>query len=91
MLRQMNVGDAESWLGRVDFFDPDAKLVVQIDGNRFHQALLDRRCGTAQTAALVAAGFSVLRITESELWYRPAHVIRRVRNARRSPQLVGPR
>jgi very-short-patch-repair endonuclease len=83
MERQVHVG-GDTWLGRVDFYDRAARLIVQIDSERYHAALVDREADEAQTAALKAAGFEVLRFTDFEVWYCAADVAAKVRRARAS-------
>lgn len=82
MERQVDVG-GEKWLGRVDFFDRRAGVIVQVDSERYHGSLIDKRADEAQTAALEAAGFIVERVTDFEVWYCADEVARRVRAARR--------
>jgi very-short-patch-repair endonuclease len=81
MVRQIDVG-GETWLGRVDFLNREAKLVVQIDSERHHTALIDRRADDAQTAAMEDAGFLVLRFTDAEVWYHGDKVVAELRRAR---------
>lgn len=82
MERQVDVG-GDRWLGRVDFFDRECKLVVQIDSERYHTALIDQRADKAQTAAMESAGFRVLRFTDHQVWYEADEVVARVREVRR--------
>ncbi|NNE73341.1 MAG: type IV toxin-antitoxin system AbiEi family antitoxin domain-containing protein [Acidimicrobiales bacterium] len=82
MRRQANVGSDSQWLGRVDFVDDELPLSVQIDGTRFHQALIDRRLDDAQTAALVAAGYEVLRLAERDVWHDGPRSLQRLAAAR---------
>ncbi|HEX6310704.1 MAG TPA: hypothetical protein VF152_03685, partial [Acidimicrobiia bacterium] len=49
MERQVDLGGGQ-WLGRVDFFDRETGIVVQIDSERYHAALIDKRADAAQTA-----------------------------------------
>ncbi len=79
--RQVWVGDDVEPIGRVDFIDVAARLVVEIDSDRFHTQLSDRRSDTERDARLRAAGFAIVRITEWELWHRPERVIARLREA----------
>jgi very-short-patch-repair endonuclease len=78
---QVDLG-GESWIARVDAVDRQARLVVQIDSDRFHLSFLDRRHDEQQDAALRALGWTVIRITESDLSRRPAWVVAVVRAAR---------
>jgi very-short-patch-repair endonuclease len=81
MDRQVDVG-GEEWLGRIDFIDRDAKLIVQIDSERYHEALIDKAADAAQTAALDEAGFEVQRYTDTQVFFRPYEVAGPVRRAR---------
>ncbi|MBI2704571.1 MAG: DUF559 domain-containing protein [Actinobacteria bacterium] len=79
MDRQVNVGNDVRWLGRVDFLDRSAKVIVQIDGDAFHKALIDRDHDEAQTRALEAAGWVVLRYDSWEVWHEPRRMLAEVR------------
>lgn len=82
MERQVQVG-GERWLGRVDFYDREARVIVQIDSERYHSSLTDKAADDRQTAALEAAGFRVERVTDFDVWYCADEVARRIRRARR--------
>ncbi len=41
--RQVDLGDADGWIGRVDFLFRGARLVVEVDGAEYHDGLVDRR------------------------------------------------
>lgn len=84
MRRQADLGDAVAWLARVDAFDDDARLVAEIDGDRFHRALTDSRADAARQRRLEAAGFRVIRFTEDQVWRDPRHVATTTRQARRA-------
>jgi very-short-patch-repair endonuclease len=45
----------------------DARLVVEIDSDRFHANPIDRRADARRDAHLRAAGYTVLRIPEAEI------------------------
>jgi very-short-patch-repair endonuclease len=81
MDRQVDVG-GEKWLGRIDFIDREARLIVQIDSERYHEALIDKAADEAQSVALREAGFEVLRVTDTQVWFRPNEVTAAVRRAR---------
>jgi very-short-patch-repair endonuclease len=83
MERQVDVGGC-TWLARVDYIDRPCRVVVQIDSDRFHASVADQRHDERQTAALEAAGFTVIRVWESDVWLRAAEVVDRVRTARRA-------
>lgn len=75
-LRQKEVGGAD-WIGRVDYLDPARKVVVEIDSDLHHSALLDAEGDAQRDVALAEAGYTVLRISEHDLWRRPEDVVRR--------------
>lgn len=75
--RQVDSGGA-MWSGRVDFLHATLPLVVEIQSERHHSALTDRRADAERRAALVAAGFDVLELTDTLIWTDPAEVLRRV-------------
>ncbi|HUF84910.1 MAG TPA: DUF559 domain-containing protein, partial [Acidimicrobiia bacterium] len=82
MRRQVDVGGGNKWLGRVDFVDQDVPLIVQIDSELYHSALIDREEDDRQTRALEEAGFEVLRFTDFQVWYRAAEVTEPIRKQR---------
>ncbi len=50
MLRQVDAGDAARWCGRVDFADPPGdtqRALMEVDSERYHSALVDRRADAA--------------------------------------------
>jgi very-short-patch-repair endonuclease len=75
-LRQRDVG-AGDWIGRVDYLDPDRRLIVEIDSDLHHTSLLDSDADRRRDAALAGAGYTILRVKEQDLWHRPAEVVRR--------------
>ena len=82
--RQVDVGGRE-WLGRVDFVDRTAKLLVEIDSALHHTSKLDRHRDQQRDRALLAAGWrQVLRIPEEHVWRKPWKVVSDVRRARAS-------
>jgi hypothetical protein len=66
------------WAGddllEVDFLWPDAGLVVEADGGRYHSTRWRRRQDAAKTAKLRAAGYTVHRVTDVEIAGAPAAV-----------------
>ncbi len=82
MERQAELGD-DAWIGRVDFVDRDAKVVVEIDSELHHSSISDRLADDRRRTALEASGWLVIRITQHELWHDPRAVQRRVRSARK--------
>jgi very-short-patch-repair endonuclease len=80
--RQVDLGDDEGWIGRVDFADRNLKVVVEVQGETFHSSLSDRRRDAERFRRLRAAGWIVVEIAEDEIFRRPELVIERVRSAR---------
>ncbi len=76
---QVNLGGA-SWTARVDFYYRRLRLVIEIDSDLHHSSKLDRASDARRDAALEAAGFRVMRITEHELRDHPHDVIARLRS-----------
>lgn len=78
--RQIDVGDDE-WIGRMDFVGDERRLVVEIDSAIHHAALLDVQRDQSVTERLEAAGWTVLRIAEDDLWNDSTKVVRDLRAA----------
>lgn len=78
--RQVDLG-AGDWIGRVDFYFPAARLVLEVDGEWWHDGALDTQRDRRRTAALEAAGFRVLRLPERLIRRSPDEVPGLVRAA----------
>jgi very-short-patch-repair endonuclease len=74
---QVELG-GEEWIGRVDFYFRDARLVVEVDSDLFHAEALDAAADRRRDEAFRGAGFAVVRITEEDLRERPSLVGSRV-------------
>jgi Protein of unknown function (DUF559)/Transcriptional regulator, AbiEi antitoxin len=59
----------------VDFYWPDHRLVLEIDGDKYHSLPRDRLDDTRRDRKLTLAGYIVLRISELELKTEPERVI----------------
>ncbi len=81
--RQVDLGDGTRWVGRVDLVHEQLPLVVEVQSERYHEALLDRAHDAARRAALEAAGFVVVEIWDTAAWYRRAEVLEVVRDGLR--------
>jgi hypothetical protein len=79
--RELNLGDGDSWIGRVEFVYPHAKLLIEIDGRMYHTALLDQKHDKNRRNRFNAAGWRVLQIDYEMLIQRPHHVAELVRSA----------
>jgi len=79
--RQRNLLGRE-WLGRVDFVSEKRKLVIEVDSDYCHGALIDQAADDARSDALEAAGYRVERFSDGEIWFRPAEAVTRLRAIR---------
>jgi very-short-patch-repair endonuclease len=83
MRRQVNLGDGERWIGRVDFLAPDVPFVLEVQSARFHGSDLDRQLDGERRARLEAAGYVVAEVTTDDVWYRPEVVVATIVEGRR--------
>lgn len=88
--RQVDLGD-DQWRGRVDLYGDPLPLIVEVQSEKYHTALLDRVADEKRRAGLERAGFTVVEITEEELWGAPeiawervAVAVRRLRAQRQA-------
>lgn len=80
--RQVDVGGHE-WVGRVDFVDRGAQLLVEVDSAAHHTSKLDRDRDGQRDRALLDAGWrGVVRISEEQIWHRPWEAVSAIRRAR---------
>jgi len=80
--RQVDLGGHE-WLGRVDYLDRSALLLVEVDSELHHTSPEDVARDARRDAALLEAGFrAVLRISEESIWHRPWEAVHEVVAAR---------
>jgi very-short-patch-repair endonuclease len=67
------------WAGddllEVDFYWPQAGVIVEVDGARYHSTRWRQRRDAEKTARLRAAGYIVLRFTDAEIAGTPERVI----------------
>ena len=77
LVRQRDVGGDE-WIGRVDFLDPQKRLIVEVDSDLHHSTPLDEAADARRDSAMAEAGYTVVRIKEHDLWHRPGEVVRRL-------------
>lgn len=77
MERQVPVYDDAGFIARVDFGDRRRRLAIEVDSDRFHHGLLDRQLDAHKSARMERCDWTVVRITEQEIWHeRPALVVR---------------
>jgi hypothetical protein len=80
--RQVDTGDEDGWIGRVDFADAKAPFRLEVQSERFHSSLLDQQADAERIARLEAAGFVVTTVTDVDVWHRPQQVADVVRSGR---------
>lgn len=80
--RQVDLGDDDGWIGRVDYVDRRCRVIVEVQSALFHGGLLDRARDAERLARLRRAGWIVVEVTDTEVWHRPAIVVARIRYAR---------
>jgi len=78
---EVDAGDDERWIGRVDVVYREAKLVVELDSRRWHNTRDGFESDRARTNDLVLAGWRVIRITWRMLCDQPEKVVAIVRRA----------
>lgn len=82
--RQVDLGDSDQWIGRVDFLWRSSRVVVEVDGAEFHDGWTDRQHDAERDRRLVASGWTVLRFRWADIVDTPAAVAAAVRNRCRS-------
>ena len=81
MEAQFDIADETGWLARVDFYYAPLHLVIEIDSVLYHSSFTDRRHDDATTGRLRAAGYTVRRFTEVEVFFEADRVIAALRSA----------
>lgn len=66
---------------RTDFAWPWARVVLEVDGFRYHSAQGDFQSDRTKQNALVQAGWTVIRVTVADIRDRPAYVVAQVNEA----------
>ena len=79
--REINVGDDDRWVGRVELVYREAKVLIEADSRLHHSSLLDRASDLARDNRLMAAGWRVLRFDWDTIINRPHEVVALVRTA----------
>jgi very-short-patch-repair endonuclease len=75
---QVDVGDDEDRIGRVDFLFAGG-VVVETDGRRYHSALLDQQSDSERDTRLRASGRRVLRFTWCDIVEHPDACVAAIR------------
>ncbi len=76
--RQVDLGGEKCWTGRVDGVVVGTRVVVEIQSWRYHGALVDQDADARRLGQLRADGFTVVEITDDQVWSRPWEVVERV-------------
>jgi len=71
------------WLGRVDFVCVAARLVIEVQSAKHHDALVDRVADAARRAELEAEGWRIEEFWDHQIWHDPAGTVRRLRTLAR--------
>jgi very-short-patch-repair endonuclease len=67
--RQVNLG-GDSFDGRVDFYEDDAKIVFEVLSEMYHWALCDREADAIRRKKLESDGFRVCDLWDTDIWSR---------------------
>jgi very-short-patch-repair endonuclease len=78
LAQQVVLGDEEGVIARVDFCDRAMRIVIEVDSDRYHGGLLDRMLDATKTERLETAGWTVVRITEQEIFWGRSALVRRL-------------
>lgn len=65
--RQVPLGSGKTFIGRVDFFYDDLRLIVEVDGSRFHDIREVARRDKRRDLQLLAEGWDTIRIDWAQL------------------------
>jgi hypothetical protein len=77
-VRQLDLGNEEDWIGRVDFTFRRQRVIVEVDGRIGHFGELDRKRHKVRDKALEDAGWTVLHFTWEDVVARPRWVVRQL-------------
>jgi very-short-patch-repair endonuclease len=77
--RQVDVGDDDGWIARVDFLCRPLRVIVFVDGDRWHSGLVDRLGDRPQQTRLERTGFIIVRVPESMVFTYPRALVDMVR------------
>ena len=79
--RQVDLGGDEHWDGRVDFLCEDAPLVIEVQSEMYHSALLDLEADAARRKKIEKDGFTVLELWDVDVWTRASATIAALQTA----------
>jgi very-short-patch-repair endonuclease len=81
VVRQVNLGDDEAWLGRIDLRVVDEPVLVEVDSAEHHSSKSDEERDARRDAAMARICLHVVRINEEEAFHMPWLVPLKVRDA----------
>ena len=73
---------------RVDFHWPELGLIVETDGLRYHRTPQQQGRDRARDQRLMAAGFTVLRLTHAQVTFERDHVVETLRSVANSDSIA---
>jgi hypothetical protein len=79
--REIDVGDAHGWVGRVELVYREARVLIEADSRRHHSSALDFHSDRRRDNRLMAHGWRVMRFDWATVTRRPADVVALVRAA----------
>lgn len=84
-LCQVDVGDDDEWIGRVDFRIEDTRVIIEAQSIQYHtMTKLDVEADIRRLGRLAAAGYLVIPVTWAQLTGDPAEFVANVRKAIRA-------
>ena len=86
--RQVNVGSLDNWTARVDFVVQGLPVVIEVQSEKHHRALVDSTADLARRQRLESAGFTWVELWDDEVWSRPWVVVDKVRAGIRQARLT---
>jgi very-short-patch-repair endonuclease len=79
----------EEWTGRVDLRATDRPLIIEVQSEQYHSALLDVAADDRRKAQLSDDGFVVVEVWDVDVWGNPDAVVELVRTAMAEMRRVG--
>jgi len=78
--REIDLGDGDGWIGRVEFVWRPQRGLLEVDGDWWHTSLTDRRHDAARDERFDAEGWTVERVPYDVVKNDPNEVVKRVRH-----------
>lgn len=80
---EVDLGD-EAWIGRVDCVWRPQRVIVELDGRRYHDGRTRLEADRQRDNRLAAQGWRIIRVTWEDLQHRPMEVVAWIRRALQS-------